>query len=74
MEGYGTGADIRGYEVQPVHEGGGRAGGGGGTVQIPGRTPGLNSGQLSSDLPEHQEGTKSMGTTGQDSQIEGPDT
>ena len=42
MEVCGTDADIGGYVVQPIWEGGARANVGGGAVQIPGATLGPN--------------------------------
>ena len=41
-KGYGTSEEIGGDGVHPIREGGGRAGGGGRTVQIPGSTLGPN--------------------------------
>ena len=39
-EGYGNGTEIKVDEVNILREGGGRASGGGGAVQIPGAYPG----------------------------------
>ena len=66
IEGHGNGAKVSGYVVQHVREVGERFDGGFGAVQIPGQTPGTNRQGIYGDMPDHQEGVESLGTTGED--------